>query len=98
MSKCPHLDKILGLDQTITRRDFLDGALMASTGVLLAGACPFPLDAQNSGAGAAAWAGWTGYSGEGDYKDSAGNTEQVVTNAHEVRDGDFDKPPADFIE
>jgi spermidine dehydrogenase len=98
MSKCPHHDKILGLNEPITRRDFLDGALMASTGMLLAGACPFPLGAQTTGAGAVAWAGWTGYSGEGDYKGSAGNTEQVVQNAHEVRDGDFDKVPSDVIE
>ncbi len=60
MSKCPHRDKILGLDEPITRRDFLDGALMASGGMLLAAACPFPLGAQTPGAGATAWAGWTG--------------------------------------
>jgi spermidine dehydrogenase len=98
MSKCPHLDKILGLDEPITRRDFLDGALMASTGMLLTAACPFPLGAQTPGTSQLVWAGWTGYSGEGDYKGSAGNTEQVVQNAHEVRDGDFDKPPSEVTE
>ncbi len=98
MSKCPHLDKILGLNEPITRRDFLDGVLLGSSGMLIASACPFPLLAQAPGSGQASWAGWTGYSGEGDYKDSAGNTEQVVQNAHQVRDGKFDQPPSEFTE
>lgn len=98
MSKCPHLDKILGLNEPITRRDFLDGALVATEGVLLAAACPFPLNAQATRASEASWAGWTGYSGEGDYKDAAGNTEQVVQNAHEVRDGKFDRVPPEVAE
>jgi spermidine dehydrogenase len=98
MSKCPHLDKILGLNEPITRRDFLDGALVASTGMLLEGACPFPLIAQAAGTSEASWVGWTGYGGEGDYKGSAGNTEQVVQNAHEVRDGKFDQVPSEVGE
>ena len=98
MSKCPHLDKILGLNEPITRRDFLDGALVASTGMLITAACPFPLSAQATGAGEASWAGWTGYTGEGDYKGSAGNTEQVVQNAHTVRDGKFDQVPSEVTE
>jgi len=44
--KDPRLDKILGLHEPISRRDFLDGTLKASTGMLAAGACPFPLGAQ----------------------------------------------------
>ena len=46
MSRCPHLDKILGLNEPISRRDFLDGALVASAELLVAGVCPFPLGAQ----------------------------------------------------
>ncbi len=98
MSKCPHLDKILGLNEPITRRDFLDGVLLGSSGMLMAAACPFPLDAQSSGMTQASWAGWTGYSGEGDYQGSAGNTEQVVQNAHQVRDGKFDQAPSEFTD
>jgi spermidine dehydrogenase len=82
---CPHFDKILGAGDSISRRDFLDGALIASGAALLAGAAA-PLGAQAPG--------WTGYTGEGDYKESAGNTEDVVHNAHAVRDGVFDKAPA----
>ena len=93
---CPHLDKILGLNEPITRREFLDGALVAS-GSLLIGGLPFSslAAAQTS---AASGGGWTGYSGEGDYKDSAGNTEEVVQSAHAVRDGAYDKPQPDVIE
>jgi spermidine dehydrogenase len=95
VSRCPHLDKILGLNEPISRRDFLDGALVASTGMLLAGACPFPLGAQAAGEISSAW---TGYTGEGDYKASAGNTDQVIQNAHAVRDGKYDKIPAELTE
>ena len=98
MSKCPHLDKALGLNEPITRRDFLDGVLLGSSGMLIAAACPFPLLAQAPSTSQGSWVGWTGYSGEGDYKDSAGNTEQVVQNAHQVRDGKFDQAPSEFTE
>jgi len=80
---CPFLNKILGLEERISRRDFLDGALLASGAALLAGTTPRQIMAQSEG--------WTGYTGEGDYKGSAGNTEEVVHNAHAVRDGAYDK-------
>lgn len=83
MSKrCPHLDKILGLNQSISRRDFLEGALVASTGLAVSSS-PFELLAQ---ANAPSTEAWTGYTGEDDYKLSAGNSEQVVHKAHAVRD------------
>ena len=98
MSKCPHLDRILGLNEPITRRDFLDGLLVGSSGALIAAACPFPIHAQGSDTGETNWIGWTGYTGEGDYKASAGNSEGVVQNAHGVRDGKFDQIPSEFTE
>jgi spermidine dehydrogenase len=98
MSNCSHLNKILGLGEPITRRDFLDGVLVGSTGILAAAACPFPLSAQASGVGEGSWAGWTGYTGEGDYKGSAGNMEPVVQSAHAVRDGKFDQLPSKVTE
>jgi spermidine dehydrogenase len=94
VSKCPHLDSILGLSENITRRDFLDGTLMASAG-MLTGLCPFSTDAAEGNQGSASWAGYTG---EGDYRDSAGNTDRVIESAHAVRDGKYDQAPAEVSE
>jgi hypothetical protein len=87
VAQCPHHDNILGMTDPISRRDFLDGMLMASTAVAVGAA----LGAQSPQHFPA---GWTGYSDEGGYKGSAGNTEEVVGSAHAVRDGKFDKAPA----
>jgi len=95
VSKCPHLDQILGLHENISRRDFLDGALIASAGMLTTGVCPFSLDPQASAEISSPWAGYTG---EGDYKGSAGNTETVIQNAHAVRDGKYDQVPSQVSE
>jgi hypothetical protein len=84
MSKsCPHFDRILGGNEEISRRDFLDGALLASGSILLGSVSPAQVLAQASD--------WTGYTGEGDYRTSAGNMEEVVRAAHAVRDGQYDK-------
>ncbi len=100
MAHCPRRDQILGLNEPISRRDFLDGMLMTSAAFAAGAACPFSLAAQGQSPaqGPQPIAGWTGYSGEGDYKGSAGNTEQVLQGAHGVRDGKFDKEPTDFTE
>lgn len=87
--RCPHLGKVLGLDEPISRRDFLDGALVASGGILLGAAAPQQLLSQT---------GWAGYTGEGDYRNSAGNSEDVVHSAHAVRDGAYDKLPSEPVE
>ena len=96
MAHCPRRDKTLGLNEPISRRDFLDGMLVASTALAVSAACPFSLGAQSQGP--APVAGWTGYSGDGDYNGSAGNTEQVLQSAHGVRDGKFDKEPTNVTE
>lgn len=95
VGQCPHLDKLLGLNEPIPRRDFLDGILLASADLFLAGSCPFPLGAQGTGEISS---GWTGYTGEGDYQTSAGNTERVIENAHAVRDGQYGKSPSESTE
>jgi spermidine dehydrogenase len=89
-NRCPHLDKALGLHEPISRRDFLDGALIASGGLLTAGGAS--LSAQTSDHP------WAGYTGEGDYRGSAGNTEEVMRNAHAVRDGAYDKSGSEITE
>ena len=88
MSKCPHLDTILGLHEPITRRDFLEGALVGPSAALIATACPFPLRAQASATSEASWIEWTGYTGEGDYKGSAGNTGQVIQSDVQLQAGE----------
>jgi spermidine dehydrogenase len=89
------LDDVLGLNRPISRRDFLDGMLLTSLGSLAAAACPFPVAAQRAkGMGTT----WTGYTGEGDYNESAGNTEEVVRAGHAVRDGGYDRLQVDAIE
>ena len=95
MTACPYSDKLLGLTEPISRRDFLDGVLIASAGAVAGAVCPFPLVAQSA---AGPVPEWSGYAGEGDYKDSAGNTEAVLRDAHAVRDGKFDRAPAKIIE
>ena len=72
----------LGLDASITRRDFIGGTLIGS-GALLLG-LPSPAAAQGLGAA------WTGYSGIGDYARSNGNVASVVNAAHGVRDGSYE--------
>src|SRR5260370_14648761 len=95
VGRCPHFDKILGLSEPISRRDFLDGVLGTSAGMLVEAACPFPIGAPAAGEISSAW---TGYTGEGDYKASAGNTEQVIQSAHAVRDGKYDQTPTNASE
>jgi spermidine dehydrogenase len=75
----------LGMNEPITRRDFLNGALVAGAGLLARGepfATTSPADA------------WNGYGGVGDYRRSNGNTYEVMTAAHAMRDGQFERSVA----
>ncbi|MDQ2947926.1 MAG: NAD(P)-binding protein, partial [Acidobacteriota bacterium] len=78
------------MNEPISRRDFLDGALVASGGILLGGAAPQQTLAQSES--------WTGYTGEGDYRNAAGNSEGVVHSAHAVRDGAYDRLPSEPVD
>lgn len=70
----------------ITRRDYLNSTLLASGTMLLGGACPLDLLAQNP-------ADWNGYSGIGDYAGSNGNTLAVITEGHKIRDQVYGHSP-----
>ena len=100
MAHCPRRDQILGLNEPISRRDFLDGMLMTSAAVAAGAACPFSLAAQGQtptqGPATCRRLDWL--LGRGRLRRSAGNTEQVLQGAHGVRDGKFDKEPTDFTE
>jgi spermidine dehydrogenase len=84
-------DRVLGMDHPITRRDFLNATLLAS-GAALAGSAPIELLAQGGAAD------WNGPGGLGDYANANGDTWEVLTNAHQIRDGVFATLPATAID
>ncbi|MDP6810338.1 MAG: NAD(P)-binding protein [Pseudomonadales bacterium] len=81
----------LGIDRDITRRDFLNASALGVGAGLLSSAAPA------ANASMPAWnkpvvdERWYGPGGIGDYRDSHGHTPDVVTKAHAIRDGHFDK-------
>src|SRR5277367_6125891 len=77
----------LGMNQEISRRDFMNATLLASGGALLTGLTPHQLLAQMGKDN------WTGYVGVGDDADSHGNTFEVMTAGHQIRDHVFAHPP-----
>ncbi len=74
----------------VTRRDFLNGALLGVGGTLL-GCTASGTRARDVPAGAG-WSldpDWYGYGGVGDYRWSHGNTPESVEAAHRLRDGGY---------
>ena len=90
-------DKVLSLDQEITRRDFLNSTLLGSGALLLAPLSPTELMAQRSST-LSTNDDWTGYGGIGDYANSNGNTQSVLEAGHRIREGEFESPPARVVE
>ncbi len=82
-------DKALGVDHEITRRDFMNATLLASGGAALSGLTPYQIMAQMGKDN------WTGYGGIGDYAESHGNTFEVMSSGHQIRDHVFANPPHD---
>ncbi len=74
--------------EPISRRDFLDGILLTGAGLLLPGQGPTmsPADAFN------------GYGGVGDYRHANGNTWEVLSAGHALRDGAFETRIANTID
>ena len=73
----PHDDR-LGMNEPITRRDFVNATLVAGAGMLLHGKTPGAMLAEDD---------WTGYGGIGEYAHSNGNTWDVMSAAHSaIRD------------
>jgi spermidine dehydrogenase len=70
--------KGLTLSDGITRRDFVGTTLLGVGAALLHRPCP----AASQDLGPT----WTGYGGVGDYRFSNGNTAEVVSAAHKIRD------------
>jgi spermidine dehydrogenase len=77
-------ERDLGLDASITRRDFLNASLLATGAALLH--TPAPLVRQPS---TPTNPEWEGFGGVGDYAHSHGNTWASLITAHDLRDGKF---------
>lgn len=82
-------DETLGTDAAISRRDFVNGALVMA-GALGTVSCGRSQDTVQ-GPFEPSGSSWTGYGGVGDYRWSNGNTEAVVNAAHGIRDGNYDE-------
>jgi spermidine dehydrogenase len=80
----------LGMDESITRRDFLGSVLLASGAVLLESLTPAELLAVQDE--------FTGYGGVGEYSTSNGNTLEVLQAGHTIRDSVYDPLPKDIID
>ncbi len=79
-------DKLLGLDRSITRRDFVGSMLLGTGAVLLGSPAPSKIlynKRKNNFSDP-----WTGYGGVGDYATSNGNTRSVMLASHQLRDGE----------
>ena len=62
-------DRVLGINESISRRDFLNSTLIGSGALLLSSLSPLQLMAEED---------WTGYGGIGDYSNSNGNTRELL--------------------
>lgn len=89
----PGEDNALGMGGDITRRDFLDAALLGVGGALLAAPAPASAHATARPLAQARADNWTGYGGVGDYAHANGNTQEVIVAAHRIRDGAYAKLP-----
>lgn len=72
-------DKQLGLDRNISRRDFLNGALLGAGALCVSGLSPQVILSRD-------------LTGDGVDRRWSGNTEQVFTAGHAVRDGKYSRP------
>ena len=92
MAQTPKIsgDARLGMNDPITRRDFIGSGLLASGALLLKSITPAEL--------LAAADEFTGYGGVGEYSTSNGNTWAVMQTGHTIRDSVYDPPPKDIID
>src|SRR5881392_4364827 len=71
------------MNEAITRRDFLNGTLLAGAGLVLGRSIQAPAISPADA--------WDGYGGVGDYARAHGNMYDVMTTAHRMRYGDFER-------
>ena len=88
-------NRSLGMDETITRRDFLNASLIGVGGSLMR--APAPIHSMD-GVDRRQDESWYGYGGVGDYANSHGNTPEVVRVAHGIRDGQYNPLPTATVD
>ncbi len=87
-------DDSLGMNEKITRRDFLKSSLLASGAALMSSVVPVAcMSPERKATDLIGYEAWTGYGGVGDYKTSAGNTWEAMAAGHKMRDGVFGRNP-----
>jgi spermidine dehydrogenase len=89
MSDTSQSGDALGMREPIDRRDFMNSVLLASGSALLGSLSPSQMLAADD---------WTGYAGVGDYARSNGNTHEVITAGHQIRDKVFRNTPPEVID
>lgn len=89
------LDRELGIDRDITRRDFIYGSSLFVGGAL-AGCNPATdsAPAASEDYGFTVGNDWYGPGGFGDYAESHGNTPELLRTAHDIRAGRFNTSSA----
>ena len=83
-------DHSLGMETSITRRDFLGSTLLASGAALLHPVSPAEILGESDD--------FTGYGGVGEYSNSNGNTWYVLQAGHKIRDKAYQPLPKDIID
>ena len=84
------IDKELGLDKSITRRDFVYGSSLMLAGTLVGGNESLHASVNNlNDYSFDVSANWYGPGGIGDYAKSHGNTPELIKTAHQIRSGKF---------
>ena len=86
-------DTNLGMNDAITRRDFLGSTLLASGALLFKSITPAELLAAGTTEDE-----FTGYGGVGEYSTSNGNTRAVIEAGHTIRDRVYDPLAEDVID
>ena len=81
------MKRLSGLDQHITRRDFVNGVAIGFGAVLLGGAATGHAQQVAPTPAVSPDEDWYGFGGVGDYRLSHGNTPQAMAEAHRIRDG-----------
>ena len=88
------IEKELGLDRTITRRDFIYGSSLLVGGTMAGAGNTAAQEEYAFDVGA----DWYGPGGVGDYAPSHGNTPRLIRNAHEIRAGRYELRPRDALD